>query len=198
MLAGLCLLTSSCGSKPDTGSWATAPSLLHGRSAHAVVSAGDGVYALGGTGPAGEPVVAVERLDGDRWVEETTLPGGGVNAPAAALLGGRIYVIRGFGTTANVPTADVLVYDLATRSWGEAAPLPAPRGGHAAVVLDGRIHVVGGGNEATTLALHSVYDPAGDGWTEAEPLPRAKEARPRSCSTGSSGRSAGGAARGLR
>ena len=57
-------------------------------------------------------------------------------------------MIRGFGTTANVPTADVLVYDLATRSWGEAAPLPAPRGGHAAVVLDGRIHVVGGGNEA--------------------------------------------------
>ena len=43
-----------------------------------------------------------------------------------------------------------------------------------AVVLDGRIHVVGGGDEVSTLALHSVYDPAADRWTEAAPLPRPK------------------------
>src|SRR4029079_2834054 len=71
-------------------------------------------------------------------------------------------------------TAAVHVYDLATRTWSNAAPLPAARGGHAAVVLDGKIHVVGGGNDVSTLDLHSVYDPATNRWTAAAPLPRAK------------------------
>ena len=83
-------------------------------------------------------------------------------------------MIGGFGTTTNVATADVRVYDLDTKTWSEAAPLPAARGGHAAAVLDGKIHVVGGGNDVSTLALHSVYDPAADRWTEAAPLPRSK------------------------
>ena len=176
LLAGACLLLAACGGgeSASDGSWETAPSLLHGRSAHAVVTDGESVYALGGTGADGAPVLAVERFDGGHWVEETTLPGDGLNAPAAALLDGKIYVIGGFGTTTNVATADVLVYDLATRKWSEAAPLPATRGGHAAAVLDGKIHVVGGGNDVSTLALHSVYDPASDRWTAAAPLPRAK------------------------
>src|SRR4029079_18190394 len=71
-------------------------------------------------------------------------------------------------------TAAVHVYDLATRTWSNAAPLPAARGGHAAVVLDGKIHVVGGGNDVSTLDLHSVYDPTTNRWTEAAPLPNAK------------------------
>ena len=176
LLGGICLLVAGCGGSDSAadGSWETEPPLLHARSAHAVVTDGDAVYALGGTGANGEPVISVERFDGERWTEETTLPGEGLNAPAAALLDGRIYVIGGFGTTTNVATADVHVYDLATRTWSDAAPLPAARGGHAAVVLDGKIHVVGGGNDVSTLDLHSVYDPARNGWTEAAPLPQAK------------------------
>ena len=176
LLASACLLLAGCGgSESDAdGSWETAPPLLHPRSAHAVVTDGHAVYALGGTGSNGEPVLSVERFDGERWTEETTLPGEGLNAPAAAVLHGRIYVIGGFGTTTNVATPGVHVYDLVTRTWSEAAPLPAARGGHAAVVLDGKIHVVGGGNEVSTLALHSVYDATADRWTEAAPLPRSK------------------------
>ena len=66
------------------------------------------------------------------------------------------------------------VYDPSSEAWSAAAPLPAPRGGHAAVVLDGKIHVLGGGNSMSTIADHSVYDPATDSWTEAAPLPRAE------------------------
>ena len=176
LLAAACLLPAACGGSESgaDGAWETAPPLLHGRSAHAVVTDGEAVYALGGTGAEGEPVLEVERFEGDRWADETTVPGEGLNAPAAALLDGKVYVIGGFGTTTNVATADVHVYDLATKSWSRAAPLPAARGGHAAVVLDGKIHVVGGGDEVSTLALHSVYDPANDRWSEAAPLPRAK------------------------
>ena len=97
-----------------------------------------------------------------------------MNAPVAAVIGRRIYVIGGFKTSTNVPTSEVLVYDIVTRTWINAAPLNAPRGGDAAVVLDGKIHVIGGGNSRSTLADHSEYDPATDRWTERAPLSRSK------------------------
>jgi N-acetylneuraminic acid mutarotase len=175
LAAALGVALAGCGGSDAPGpAWETMAPLLHGRSAHAVVTNGSDLFALGGTGAQGEPVLEVERFDGERWSEETTLPGEGLNAPAAALVDRRIYLIGGFGTTTNVPTDTVRVYDPAGRRWSTAAPLPEPRGGHAAVVLDGKIHVLGGGNSVETLALHSVYDPATDRWSEAAPLPRAK------------------------
>ncbi|MDQ6691105.1 MAG: hypothetical protein M3Z18_11415 [Gemmatimonadota bacterium] len=134
----------------------------------------DAIYALGGTGAGGAPVRQVERFDGNDWRNETTLPGEGLNAPAAVAIGQRIYVTGGFKTDTNVPSDQVLVYDVGTHSWSNAAPLPAPRGGHAAAVLDGKIHVFGGGNSRQTLADHSEYDPATNRWTERAPLSRSK------------------------
>jgi N-acetylneuraminic acid mutarotase len=119
-------------------------------------------------------VLEVERFDGKQWVDETRLPGDGLNAPASVMLAGRIYVIGGFEGLGNRPTDKVLVYDLATHVWSEAPPLPAPRGGHAAVVLDGRIHVLGGGNSESTIADHSMFDPETNRWTELARLRRAK------------------------
>ena len=148
--------------------------MRHARSAHAVVSTGDAIYAIGGTGIGGAPVLEVERFDGHGWHDESTLPGEGLNAPAAAVVGERIYVIGGFGTTTNVPISDVLIYDTRSRTWRTAAPLPAPRGGHAATALNGKIHVIGGGNSRSTLADHSEYDPAADRWTERAPLPHSR------------------------
>ena len=159
---------------PRSIAWQPAAPLLHARSAHAVVSTGDAIYAIGGTGEGGAPVLDVERYDGDAWRDETKLPGDGLNAPAAVAIGKRIYVIGGFKTTTNVPTSDVLIYDTGPHTWSDAAPLPAPRGGHAAVVLDGKIHVIGGGNSRSTLADHSEYDPAINKWTDRAPLSRSK------------------------
>jgi N-acetylneuraminic acid mutarotase len=102
------------------------------------------------------------------------VPGGALNAPAAVSLGGRIYLIGGFAGATNLPTTSVRTFDPVTRKWATAAALPAPRGGHAAVVLDGRIHVLGGGNSVSTIADHSVFDPATRQWTAAAPLPRAE------------------------
>lgn len=141
------------------------------RAAHAVVATADDLYALGGTGIDGKPVIEVERFDGT-WTRETALPGEGLNAPAAAVVGETIYLIGGFGTTTNQPTTNVQRYSTRTHEWSAAAPLPAPRGGHAAVVLDGRIHVIGGGNSVSTIDNHSVYDPATNTWTERAKLPR--------------------------
>jgi N-acetylneuraminic acid mutarotase len=176
-LAVVSLLTAllPASATADVGPWTPAPAMLDGHAAHAVVVAGGSILALGGTGRNGTPVSSVERFDGRRWRLETRLPvPGGLNATAAAAIGPRVYVIGGFEGTGNTPSALVHLYDLTTRTWSQAAPLASPRGGHAAVVLAGRIHVLGGGNSVSTLADHSVYDPEADRWTRAAPLRRSK------------------------
>ncbi|MBK7644992.1 MAG: hypothetical protein IPJ19_18430 [Planctomycetes bacterium] len=180
ILASLLLPLSALFAPEDPApTWRTSAPMLHARSAHAVVGTGKLVYALGGTGAdeakaQPSPVLEVERFDGENWSVETKLPGGGLNAPAAAILGRRLYVIGGFDLLTNVPTDAVHVYDLDTHTWSQAAPLPAPRGGHAALVHDGRIHVLGGGNSVSTLADHDEYDPTSDKWSKCAPLPRSE------------------------
>ena len=168
------LAAAALDSSPGAPSWRTEPPMRYARAAHAVVSDGKAIYALAGTGAGGAPVLVIERFDGKAWHDEGRIPGQGLNAPAAAALDGKIYLIGGFGTDTNVPVADVLVYDTTAMTWSRAAPLPAPRGGHAAVVRDGKIHVLGGGNSRSTLADHEIYDPAKNAWTALAPLPRAE------------------------
>jgi len=73
-------------------------------------------------------------------------------------------------------------------------PLPAPRGGHAARVLDGKIHVLGGGNDVSTLAEHLTFDPKKTGGRSARRFSVRREASQRSPSAGASTRSADAAA----
>jgi N-acetylneuraminic acid mutarotase len=170
----LSIALASCASPKTTreGAWSTAAPMTQARAAHAVVASTSGIYALGGTGATGRPVLEVERFDGNAWTVLSRIPGNGLNAPAAAMLDERIYLIGGFDTTTNVPVSQVRVFDVAARTWSDAPPLPQPRGGHAAVVLDGRIHVIGGGNSVSTIADHSVFDPRTQRWSGLAPLPR--------------------------
>lgn len=147
--------------------------MLVPRSAHAVVSSDTAIYALAGTNDNGEPVLEVEVFDGQQWTIETLLPGNGLNAPTASIMGNRLYVVGGFTADTNRPTDEVQVYDLQTHQWNIANPLPNPRGGHVAVVLDEKIHLFGGGNSVSTIADHSEYDPSSNTWRELAPLPRA-------------------------
>lgn len=169
ILAALAVGAVGAGPPVDSGTWAKAPALPAPRSAHAVVVAAGAIHVLGG--PAS---TRIDRFDGRRWKRAGSLPGGVLNAPAAAAIGSSVYIIGGFGGATNVPTAKVRVLDAASGSWRVVAPLPAPRGGHAAVVLGGRIHVLGGGNSVSTIADHSVYDPASNSWSQAAPLPRSE------------------------
>ncbi len=156
----------------DGGAWTAAPALKVARSAHAVVATPAAIYALGGTGASGKPVLEVERFDGQEWEIVSKLPGEGLNAPAAAAIKDQLYLIGGFGTTSNVPVSEVRVLDLAKLEWSTAPPLPRPRGGHAAAVLEGRVHVIGGGNSESTIPDHSEFDPETKKWKELAPLPR--------------------------
>jgi N-acetylneuraminic acid mutarotase len=55
--------------------------------------------------------------------------------------------------------------------------MPVPRDHHAAGVVAGKLHVVGGrldGSYARNLDAHHVYDPATNSWTQGPPLPTAR------------------------
>ena len=158
---------SAPATPPGSGlpaTWSPAPAMLEGRAAHAVVVADGAVYAMAGIGSDGRPVLAVERFDGRAWRHETHLPGHGLNAPAAAVIGQRIYLIGGFDTTTNVPTAQVLVYDTHARRWSTAAPLPRPLGSPAAVVHEGALYSIGGRSGLDDFGNVWRYDAGADRW----------------------------------
>src|SRR5689334_10976418 len=73
------------------GTWSEEPAMLIPRSAHAVASSDSTIYALAGTDDSGKPVLEVEAFDGKQWKTETTLPGEGLNAPTASMVGHRLY-----------------------------------------------------------------------------------------------------------
>ena len=63
------------------------------------------------------------------------------------------------------------VYDPASDTWSEAAPLPRAKGSPAAVVHDGKLWVIGGRSGTDDFGGVDVYDPAADAWTSGPAIP---------------------------
>jgi len=131
------------------------------------------VLALAGTacdagqGPPERVTPVSTSSDSGRWAVRAPIPTPRSEVGVAAV-GGRVYVVGGFGgTTVNEE------YDPATDRWRARAPLP--RGVHHPGVagIAGKLYVVGGyadpGGQPTAGLWE--YDPAGDSWRERAPLP---------------------------
>jgi N-acetylneuraminic acid mutarotase len=56
--------------------------------------------------------------------------------------------------------------------WTPKAPMPTPRGGSCACVVDNKIYVIGGYNNIINLDVNEVYDPSTDTWQTKSPLPQ--------------------------
>jgi N-acetylneuraminic acid mutarotase len=96
---------------------------------------------------------------------------------AAATLGGRVYVIGGFGQGAE-PMPTVEAYDPATNQWEPITPLPVSLHHAAAAVVGDRLFVVGGytGGRVRWEATQTLfeYDPARASWATRAPMPTAR------------------------
>ena len=79
----------------------------------------------------------------------------------------------------GAPTRNAYVYEIASDRWIAIAPLPRPRGAAAAVVLEGRVHLIGGASEPAaeraSVGWHEVYDPKEDRWSARKALPGARD-----------------------
>lgn len=72
-----------------------------------------------------------------------------------------------------MPTGGVSIFDGASNTWSEAASLPTPRAGLAAVTsTDGHILAIGGRDADGPTDTVESYDPASDTWSSGTPLPK--------------------------
>jgi N-acetylneuraminic acid mutarotase len=140
---------------PATDQWATltAPPGFHGWAMGGVIG---GKFYVTGTDADGAQLLAYDPAT-DQWTRKTPL-----NRPrwlgAGVALGAKLYVIGGLtelddGSNPSVQT--VSIYDPATDSWTNKAPLPGPRSDLTAarVVVNGRarINLVGGRRPGNNL-----------------------------------------------
>lgn len=109
------------------------------------------------------------------WTLLATLPTAR-GETAAAVAGGRLYVMGGLTGLGLEATDEATAYDPSRDEWQAIASLPAARHHAAAAGLDGLVFVSGGGGaggEPQAATLWS-YDPAADAWTELAPMPESR------------------------
>lgn len=105
----------------------------------------------------------------------------------AADVGGKIYVVGGFGepklrTLKDLTISDAVEeYDPASDRWAGKAPLPIGLHHAGAAAVGGRLYVIGGFTQSflsvwSPVAYVYAYDPAADTWTERAPMPTARGA----------------------
>ena len=97
------------------------------------------------------------------------------NHVAGVSIGTKIYTFGGFIEQNRCPHSKCFVYDTATDQWAPIAPIARPRGAMSAIVLDGKIHLLGG-RDVRSVEWHEIYDPATDKYS-ASPACAARPAR---------------------
>jgi N-acetylneuraminic acid mutarotase len=181
---------------PQQPTWSERAPLPERRTEVSAASDGGTIFLIGGFGP---PTVEGERAsapramwayDGARnaWRRLGDIPEG-VNHAGFVHHEGRLYIVGGFREATFEPVASVRIYDIASGSWSQGAPLPTPRGALAVAVVEGRIHALGGNvagpdhvhehdatrvGEDRSVGTHEVYDTRTDRWERraAMPTPR--------------------------
>ncbi len=157
---------------PAVNVWQGEPAMPGPKSAFALLSVDGALYAVGGEGGvAGMFVYNPEVLE---WTTVAAPQRVNRRGAAAVVVGQEIWLIGGI--SARTSSAAVDIYDVSTSTWREGPALPEPRAGHAAAVLDGRIHVFGGrsADMQRTVRDHFQLDPATLEWTEGPELPVAR------------------------
>jgi len=174
--------------------WSTAAPIPVGAEEVYGIAAGGKLYVFGGLAPGWKPMGMVFEYDpaADRWTRKRDMPAF-LHHVALATINGRIYMFGGFqlpekGPAAWAPVNTSWEYDPVADSWRALAPAPMARGAHNAVVIDNRIHLIGGAalhadTKETALhparphravGTHEVYDPATNGWSTRAEMPTAR------------------------
>ncbi len=177
--------------KAPTGKWVQKAPVPQAVAEILGASVGGRLVVSQGQLPGFKPAGLVYHYDAssDSWTEKKPMPHP-VHHGALASLGDKMYLFGGFeapraGPPGWSPVANSWEYDPANDSWKALAPLPAPRGGAAAAVANGKIYVVGGAaavpgakdpairprQPQRSLATVEEYDPRTDRWRSRAPMP---------------------------
>jgi len=168
---------------PAKDAWSPRATMPTARSGIVAVPFRDRIYVMGGgfKRPDGtfQFLTTVEIYDPqtDSWAKGPDLLRRH-DAPAAAVLGGRIYLMGGHSPDAREgPLTDPAfafaeVFDVVNGRWLELSPLPTPRFSLAVVAWEGRLLAMGGGafrdGAFRNFDVIEAYNPARGEWGPAE------------------------------
>jgi hypothetical protein len=161
---------------PTANRWSALAPMPDRRGAHATVAVGGSLYVLGGVIPARtfqSPTWRYDVASGQWATDLDPLPTYREHLAAVALDDGTILAIGGRAAT---DLGAVERYDPKEHTWSSLPPLPTPRGGLTAALLDGGVHALGGEtiDSPRVFAQHDVLDLATLMWSAAPPLARGR------------------------
>jgi lactonase family protein with 7-bladed beta-propeller/Kelch motif protein len=155
------------GSSSAGTAWVAATACPAPADRYAFAQNGEDFYVISGvsTGPNTANVWRYNAVT-NIWTKRADIPAAS-QAPAGALLNGKIYVVTGDG----VPNA-FYIYDIATDTWstGPSRPGVANNFGAAAGAYNGKVYIAGGVGPTT---LVSIYNIAGNTWSLGPASPTA-------------------------
>ncbi len=178
LLAGILFFPLISAAQP-LGTWIQHSPTPLKRTESSSALIGNKIYLLGGFTSKGiSKEVEVWDISTKKWSRIISLPQG-LHHTTASVVNGKLYVIGGFDSGSWRPTAVNYEYNPEIRSWASKAPMPTPRGAHAAGVIDGKIHLVGGAHRKlislVNTTAHEVYDPETNTWKTLSPMPTARD-----------------------
>jgi N-acetylneuraminic acid mutarotase len=158
--------------------WVKRPPVNLARVGSDVVTVAGRIFIFGGFDPDAMKdhvfdSVESRRVDGSgTWRTLTPMPTARAN-PAAAALGGSIYVAGGVSDEAVLDVVEKL--DPATGAWSAGPRLPNPRGGAGAATLDGLLYVAGGFDDHDEVVESvTAFDPRTQSWKSVAPMRTAR------------------------
>ena len=138
-------MTSVAPKAANPGKWIEQPRLPIPTGEHAVIECQGKIHVIAG--------YARHRVDGNfhqvfdcktgTWSLKAPFPLP-CNHVAGVSIGSKVYTFGGFIEQNRCPHSKCFVYDTATDQWAPIAGLARPRGAISAIVLDGKIHLLGG------------------------------------------------------
>lgn len=185
--------------------WTALPPLAEGRTDLAVVGYRGWLYAIGGCGVAGRPTGAVERLHASALcaaAHGSALEGSGAHrasshcgsagVAAHAQCGGGGHAMAGAAadggaasTAYPLPAVGAVLAERPAIAWVRVPPLRVPRSGAGAVVVCGRLVVVGGkGPSNVRLSSVEIFIGSEGRWQLAQSLPQPRRSLPTCAAVG--------------
>ena len=180
-LSGGSPLNSNEKFDPVANQWTEEAPMPTARSGCAIAVYNNKIYVIGGT--VGEGFVGNNEVYDpvtNSWETKASMPTPRGDL-SASVVNDRIYLISGKKYSSSSPyfaeTAVNEVYDPVNNTWSSASPIILAVYGYASTVIDGKIHIVGGSRNPSSVgtgvfvASHQVYDPQNDNWSVMANLP---------------------------
>ncbi len=160
---------------PATDRFTQGPSMPRPRGAGGVAVHGGKLYYAGGL-HEGHAVAWLDVLDPatGRWTELPDMPRARDHFQAV-VVGDRLLVTGGRDRDIGTELAATDAYDIGDGRWiAGLAPIPTPRGGFGAAVVDGEMIVIGGEVLGRALPTVEAYRPESDSWRTLPSMPTAR------------------------